>query len=164
MEHPMSRPERWEVDAVTAQVDAARSEGVWEFDDGGRRAAGFTGFAGDCVTRAIAIGTGLPYRRVYDALSAGQAARGKPRSARNGVHPDVYKTLLWEIDWLWTPTMRIGSGCTVHLRADELPPGRIIVRLSKHLAAVVDGVLHDTHDSSRGGTRCVYGYWKGPDR
>jgi hypothetical protein len=60
--------------------------------------------------------------------------------------------------------MQIGSGCQVHLAADELPPGRIIVRLSKHYAAVVDGVLHDTHDCSRDGTRCVYGYFKEPDR
>lgn len=27
------------------------------------------------------------------------------------------------------------------------------------IAAVVDGVLHDTFDCSRGGTRCVYGYY-----
>lgn len=30
---------------------------------------------------------------------------------------------------------------------------------SKHLAAVVDGVLHDTYDCTREGTRCVYGYY-----
>jgi hypothetical protein len=42
------------------------------------------------------------------------------------------------------------------------PPGRLVVRLSKHVAAVVDGVLHDTYDCSRGGTRCVYGYWRAP--
>jgi len=36
---------------------------------------------------------------------------------------------------------------------------RLILSLSKHLAAMVDGVVHDTHDPSRGGTRCVYGYW-----
>ena len=56
--------------------------------------------------------------------------------------------------------MRIGSGCKVHLRADELPAGRLIVNLSRHSAAVIEGVLHDTYDSSRNGTRCVYGYWR----
>lgn len=56
--------------------------------------------------------------------------------------------------------MGIGTGCRVHLRADELPVGRIIVAVSKHYAAVVDGVLRDTFDCSREGTRCVYGYWK----
>jgi hypothetical protein len=28
--------------------------------------------------------------------------------------------------------------------------------------AVVDGVVRDTHDSSRDGTRCVYGFWFDP--
>ena len=56
--------------------------------------------------------------------------------------------------------MKIGSGCTVHLRADELPTGRLIVSVSRHVVAVIDGVIHDTHDPSRDGTRCVYGYWK----
>jgi len=55
--------------------------------------------------------------------------------------------------------MRIGQGCTVHLRAEELPGGRLVVRVTRHLCAVVDGVIHDTHDPSRKGTRCVYGYW-----
>ena len=64
------------------------------------------------------------------------------------------------LGFIWHPTMQIGSGCKVHLRADELPPGRLVVMVSKHSAAVIDGVLHDTHDCSRNGTRCVYGYWK----
>jgi hypothetical protein len=55
--------------------------------------------------------------------------------------------------------MQVGTGCQVHLRADELPEGRLIVRLSRHVAAVIDGVLHDNHDCSRQGTRCVYGFF-----
>lgn len=62
--------------------------------------------------------------------------------------------------WVWTPTMFIGSGCKVHLRGDELPAGRLIVSVSKHLVAVIDGVIHDTYDCSRNGTRCVYGYYR----
>lgn len=133
---------------------------VWVFDDGGRAAAGFRGEAGDCVVRAIAIATGSDYAWVYAELAARQKALGKPNSARNGVSKKAYRPFLEdELGWTWTPTMRIGSGTTVHLDADELPEGRIIVRLTRHLAAVVDGVIHDTHDPSRGGTRCVYGYW-----
>ncbi len=37
--------------------------------------------------------------------------------------------------------------------------GRLIVSVSKHMTAVIDGVIHDTHNPSRDGTRCVYGYW-----
>jgi len=56
--------------------------------------------------------------------------------------------------------MAIGQGCKVHLRAEELPPGRLVVQVSKHVTAVIDGVIYDTHDCSRGGTRCVYGLWR----
>lgn len=129
--------------------------------DGGRAAAGFKGTApGDCVTRAIAVATGYPYLHVYTALADRCAAIGKPRSARAGIPKTVTRSYLAELGWRWTPTMSIGSGTRVHLRADELPEGRLIVQLSKHLAAVADGVLYDNHDSSRGGTRCVYGYWQ----
>ena len=58
--------------------------------------------------------------------------------------------------------MQIGSGCTVHLRDGELPMGRLLVSVSKHLVAVIDGVIHDLSDPSRNGTRCVYGFWQAP--
>lgn len=130
-------------------------------DDGGREAAGFKGRADDCVCRAIAIATALPYRDVYDELNRRvKAAKGRGgKSAREGVKRSVYETYLRELGYAWTPTMKIGSGVTMHLRTSELPPGRIIVRLSRHVAAVVDGRLHDTHDCSRGGARAVYGYF-----
>lgn len=136
----------------------------YEYNDGGRAAAGYRGDAGDCVTRAIAIATEVPYREVYDVLgSFSKAIEGpKGKSARDGVRRRVYDSYLELLGWRWTPTMGIGTGCTVHLNAEELPSGRLIVRLSKHLTAVVDGVIHDTHDPSRGGTRCVYGYWSKP--
>lgn len=138
----------------------------WVFDDGGRSAAGFKGHTGDCVTRAIAIATELPYRSVYDALNAGIKANPKrsrtgvrPSSARTGVFRKHSQAFLEELGWVWTPTMWVGSGCQVHLRADELPSGRIICKVTKHSVAVIDGVIHDTHDCSRDGTRCVYGYY-----
>lgn len=136
----------------------------WILDDGGRGAAGYAvaNDAGDCVVRAIAIAGGLDYGAVYRTLADRSAAAGGRRSARDGVAPSVYRTLLAEWGWEWTPTMRVGEGCRVHLRADELPPGRLVVRLSRHLAAVIDGTVRDTTDPSRGGTRCVYGYWKVP--
>lgn len=138
---------------------------AWVFDDGGRAAAGFKGLTGDCVCRAIAIATETPYKTVYDALNAlaqservGKRRRGKS-SARCGVYKATYRKLLASMGWRWVPTMGIGTGCQVHLRADELPGGRIIASLSRHCAAVVDGVIRDTHDPARDGTRCVYGYF-----
>ena len=76
-----------------------------------------------------------------------------------------------DLGFTWVPTMHVGKGCATHLSHGELPMGRLVVRLSKHTAAVVDGVIHDTFDPSRetevteadGSVRlthrCVYGYW-----
>jgi hypothetical protein len=58
--------------------------------------------------------------------------------------------------------MAIGSGCKVHLRDGELPRGRLIVNVSKHMVAVIEGVIHDTHDPSRDGTQlCLWILAKG---
>ena len=139
-------------------------------DDGGRESAGFKGKTGDCVTRAVAIASGRPYAEVYAALSAGcrgqrATKRGKQASARNGVYTSRkwFKDYMQAIGFEWVPTMHIGSGCTVHLKADELPAGRLVVNVSRHCSAVIDGVIHDNHDPQRAGTRCVYGYWRETD-
>lgn len=135
------------------------------YDDGGRCEAGYKGDTGDCVVRAIAIAAQKPYQEVYDAVNVlaqfepPSKRRRRRSSARTGVYRVTSDRYLTRLGWTWHATMRIGQGCKVHLRAEELPVGRLIVRVSKHMVAVVDGVIHDTHDPSRGGTRCVYGYW-----
>ena len=120
------------------------------------------------AVRERLIATGKPYQEVYDALNAlaTRERTGKRKktisNARTGVHKATYHRYLISLGWKWTPTMAIGQGCKVHLKADELPSGRLIVALSRHLSVVIDGVIHDTHDPSRGGTRCVYGYFTEP--
>ncbi len=170
------------------------------FNDGGREAAGFKGHAGDCVTRAIAIAAELPYTEVYKKIALGNVSqragkRGKrTRSANHGVETDRkwFKDYMRSLGFVWTPTMGIGTGCKVHLHDGELPDGRLVVMVSKHACAVIDGVIHDTHDPQRDGVtferppgwetmplklgysrnqngihhvsrRCVYGYWKKVD-
>lgn len=140
----------------------------FKYNDGGRADAGYKGYAGDCVCRAVAIAAQLPYAEVYARLSEGNAKQRKTKgekknakSARNGISTDRkwFKDYMSELGFKWVPTMQIGSGCKVHLTADELPSGRIICSVSRHYTAVVDGVINDTHDPSRDGSRCVYGYW-----
>ncbi len=137
----------------------------FQYNDGGRRGAGYKGFAGDCAVRSVAIATGIPYQDLYDAVNElakkeriGKRKRGIS-NARTGVYKGTMQLLMKRLGWKFIPTMSIGSGCKVHVRPDELPSGRLVLSLSKHFAAFIDGVLHDTHDCSRGGTRCVYGYW-----
>lgn len=143
------------------------------YNDGGRASAGYKGFAGDCVTRAIAIAAEIPYREAYNLVNdiAKESpkhrlirSRGKTRyqsrsSARDGVLKTDIRKIMQRLGWRWVPTMAIGSGCKVHLREGELPMGRLIVCVSKHLTAVIDGVIHDIGDQQRDGMRCVYGYY-----
>lgn len=137
--------------------------------DGGRSLAGYRGSTGDCVCRSVAIITGRPYQEVYDRLAAGTASQRRStrqkakraRSAANGINTrrKWFRGYMTELGFVWVPTMKIGSGCVVHLRSDELPHGRLICCVSRHYVAVIDGVIHDAFDPSRDGTRCVYGYW-----
>jgi hypothetical protein len=136
----------------------------FKYNDGGRADSGYKPNARDCVTRAISIVSGKSYKEVYDALNL-LAKKERPRgnkkrsSSRNGVHKRTYNKYMESIGFKWVSCMKIGQGCKIHLVQDELPKGRIVVRLSKHLTSVIDGVIHDTYDPSRDGTRCVYGYW-----
>tara|TARA_R100000781_G_scaffold39265_1_gene27369 strand:- start:300 stop:767 length:468 start_codon:yes stop_codon:yes gene_type:complete len=145
----------------------------WQYNDGGRADANFKGTAGDCVCRAISIASGLDYVDVYKSLANGNAKqrsskresysknRNGVKTARNGifVKRKWFKDYMINLGFTWVATMHIGSGCKVHLRKNELPSGRLVVQVSKHSTAVIDGVIHDTYDPSRDGTRCVYGYW-----
>jgi hypothetical protein len=146
-------------------------------DDGGRRQSGLArgrrDRIGDCVVRAIAIAAQMPYRDVHDALTAAtvrHVAAGGSDWARlvrrhgrvrhfhadHGVADEVFGPYLKSLGWRFKPT----KGKGVHLRADELPRGRLIVQVPKHLVAVVDGVIHDTDDCSNEGRRCVQGFWR----
>ena len=143
-----------------------------QINDGGRSAAGYKGKAGDCVVRSIAIVSGFPYQKIYDDLykankefrttsrtKLAKSLKQKNDSPRLGTHRHVVKGYLKKLGWSWTPTMFIGKGCKVHLKKNELPSGTLIVSCSKHITVVKNGILHDTYDCSRNGTRCVYGYW-----
>lgn len=121
----------------------------------------------DCVTRAIANATGRDYQEIYNIINS-YASRERPKdgkksSARNGVSKNTVYRVLTDLGWVWVPTMFIGKGCKVHLDEKELPGGTLIVSVSKHLTCVKDGVLYDTYDCTRGGRRCVYGYYKKED-
>lgn len=137
-----------------------------QINDGGRSAAGYRGSTGDCVTRAIAIVTERPYQEVYDLVNSygNNERKGKQKksNARTGVRNATVKKIMKDLGFIWTPTMTIGSGCKVHLKESELPSGKIIASVSKHIVAIMDGVMHDIADPSRNGTRCVYGYWRLP--
>lgn len=127
---------------------------AFHWNDGGRAACGFVGLAGDCVTRAISIATGVVYRDVYEQL--GVLCEKSPRS---GVRIDVANTYLAERNW------------QRHSRLDQpfdpkaLPMGKVIVHLSKkeerssHFCTVMDRVVHDTWDASEDDDYFIHAFW-----
>lgn len=141
----------------------------FKHNDGGR-AETRKGDTGDCVCRAVAIALNKPYEEIYAILAEGNAGERKTsstrkkygRTASHGIytHKKWFKDFMKSVGFQWVPTMKIGQGCTHHLRDGELPMGRLIVLVSRHACAVIDGVINDTYDPSRGGTRCVYGYYQ----
>lgn len=138
---------------------------TFKLNDGGRGKTGYKGNTGDCVCRAITIATGKNYKEVYQGLidtknSMRQTKNIKTSHPRTGIYKKICDNYLEQLGWQWIPTMGIGTGCRVHLKPDELPTGKLIVRLSKHITAVINGVINDTYNPSRNGTRCVYGYYK----
>jgi hypothetical protein len=150
-------------------------------DDGGRRHSGLARSAGrkdkvgDCVARAIAIATGIPYAEVHKELTVRKVRhiyaggdndradkwirrRGGVRrfDPDHGVRDEAYGPYLEELGWSFTST----KGKKVRLRADELPKGRLIVSTGGHLVAVIDHVIHDTFDCGGAGRVGVKGYWQ----
>lgn len=153
----------------------------WRLDyrptDGGRKLAGYKGDVSDCVVRAAAIVDSIQneawpdeaYQKAYDRITElNKQVFDRKRKTRRKSAPRPYdytykkatRELMEERGGDWTPTMEIGGGCQVHMRADELPSGLLVVSVSKHVTVVCDHVILDTHNPDRKGNRCVYGYWK----
>lgn len=133
--------------------------------DGGREAAGYRGAAGDCVTRSICVVTGLPYKQVYGAMRRlakfereGDRLKGWWRShPRKGIDTRRawFVRYMGRLGFEWVP-MPVGT----MLVQDTFGKGVYVVSLCKHYTAVVDGIIYDTYNPSRGKKRRVYGYWR----
>lgn len=128
----------------------------YQFNDGGRSKYYKASSVGDCVVRAASIALGRDYKEVYNLA---KSISGK--SPRDGVDKNSVRKIMEAVGGKWIAVMKIGTGCKMHLSADDFPTdGKYIAQLSGHVCAVINGCIYDTFNPSRGGTRCVYGYWK----
>lgn len=142
---------RWHITGAKVMIQLD-----YKFNDGGRSKYYTAKNVGDCATRAIAIASGCDYKEVYNRLR--QVLGYSPRNGIKTVK-DMH-TAVELFGGQWHSTMTIGSGCRVHLCQGEIPmTGRLVCRCSRHLVAVLDGVINDTYEPDRYGERCVYGYW-----
>lgn len=80
----------WSETGTKEGIDYSMAQKFFK-NDGGRKDAGYKGNTGDCVTRAIAIATGKPYKEIYDALNLlSENERIGKRKKRNLIHELVY--------------------------------------------------------------------------
>jgi hypothetical protein len=100
---------------------------LFKFDDAGR--SEFRKH--DCVIRAITIAAELPYNQVFEDL-------GSPDTS-DGIHWQTYHPYLRSLGW--EPT-------SLTYKKEKVIPttGRIILESRFHVAAVIDGVVHDTQE------------------
>ncbi len=133
---------------------------IW--NDGGRATSGFVGSAGDCVTRAVAIATGLAYRDVYSTIGKRTA-----KSPRGGVETSAAEAYLSELGWT---SHRVDEVLfePAFLYKGIIPKGVVIVdlvrgrRRSGHYCCLVDHVVHDTWNPMDDGIYDVVQYFLPP--
>lgn len=127
----------------------------FEVDDGGRAAAGFTGPAKDCSTRAISIALDLPYRQIHRELTELQRCSifDPPnadtwQSAEDGITVNIHE-LQDYLAHYGVVTIRL-RGLTrlttvlakMNLLAEE---PYIIAQPTDHMVAVKDGAIRDDY-------------------
>lgn len=122
------------------------------YDDGGRKAAGYKGTAGDCAVRAMSIALGLPYKDCYEELAAANKVATGKKSVRNGITKRVFNKVLQKHGWFWKQVPQFTGR---KAKASDIS-GVCIARQAKHFVAVKDGVVQDIWDSSN---KMVYGVW-----
>lgn len=127
----------------------------FKYNDGGRSKYFKASRVGDCSVRAIAIATNQDYKQVYNDLKK----LNNGVSCRNGTPKEVSKKYLLSKGWIWVGiNRRDGDYCRL---SEEFFSNNktYIASVSKHLTAIVNGVINDTYDCSKDGERTVYGYY-----
>lgn len=136
----------WDTPQVipTNETQAPRLD--YTFNDGGRSRYR-EGSAGDCVTRAISIATGIDYDKVWRALKQLGC-----KSPDEGCHKRVWSKYLKTLGFKWVSCKGRGRTNQEHVPTQ----GVVILRQRRHLCAVVDGTLHDTHETHN---KSITGYY-----
>jgi hypothetical protein len=126
---------------------------TFQYNDGGRKAAGFKGVTGDCGARAMAIALGLDYKAVYKELAQANSDNGRANSVRSGLMKDVFAEMLNRYGWVWMQAPKFSGRKAL---CSDMPAGIVIARQARHFVAVINGVAHDSWDCTH---KMVYGYW-----
>lgn len=129
------------------------------FNDGGRRAAGYSEPADDCAVRAMAIVTGKSYLSLYEKANqiVKQSEKRKIRNctASTGLYNETIDAMMENMmGWKWVSCK--GYATPQFLAA--LPKGRLLLSMRGHVSTCIDGVVHDTFNPINP-RKMIYGYY-----
>jgi len=97
---------------------------------------------GDCVKRAITLCSNMDYQTVQNELNRyKKITNAKKFNDRKNFQPYVEKVLKWK-------RLKGYSNIKVGEFAKEHSNGTYLIKIRKHLTAVVDGVIYDTWNCS----------------
>ena len=138
----------------------------FNFNDGGRSKY-FKTTGRDCVTRALAIASGMDYLEVFNKITELKWKAGDDKSAFHGVHTRSkwFISQMKKWGWKWT---QVKTYERVSIDSPKFNKGNVILSLQHHYLALIDGVINDTYNPdqpkqrglrSESGKRIVLGYW-----
>ncbi len=106
----------------------------------------------DCTVRAYAVAFDIPYDQVYDSF----AELG--RKCGRGFDFKAFAKTHARLRWHSFPAERGKTRMNPAKFGTAYPTGRWIARTAKHVMAIIDGVVVDTHSPRP--DRCIYGAWE----
>lgn len=128
-----------------------RLEYAWICTDGGRASSNRSKQKNDCTVRALAIARNLPYDEAYDVLK--DAGR---KSSRGFDFVKWIETQPWATKIAF-PAVKGQRRMTPAQFCRDFPKGTFILRVTKHVFTVKDGVIYDAFENRP--DRCVYACW-----
>ena len=121
----------------------------WTETDGGRKAAGFDGDAGDCGVRAVAIVSHLSYQEAHDRFNYDE-------EADEGIANMSIGEFLRELGW--TSISLHKRKINVREAAQEFGNGLVIAKMLKygHFVGIRDSKYHDNWNSGELRAECIH--------
>lgn len=123
----------------------------WLAVDAGRSTSKRAKQKNDCTVRALATARGLPYDDAYDLLAAAGRKCGRGFAFSKWINEQPWAK---KISFPAVKGKRRMNPATF---SQQFPHGRFVCQVAKHVFAVIDGVVHDTHASRP--DRCIYTAW-----
>lgn len=124
----------------------------WIRSDAGRAESRRPRQKNDCTVRALALSRGMPYDEAYDRLKLAGRGCGERFDLGRWLDDQDWATKIPFPAVKGQPRMNPVEFCRLY------PVGTFVLRVSKHVFTVIDGVVID--DMPVRGDRCVYTAWK----